>query len=205
MEDFKAFPVTYFFCGGAVLVTLLCQLGLTSPFSLYFSLPLIMKKQWWRIFTCFFFFSATFSIDFIFHILFMYRYCRSLEEGSFRGRPADFFWFILISCTSILILAPILDLPFLGPSLTFAFVYLWSRRNPWARMALFGLFELSAPFLPWALLGVSVMLGSNGIVDLVGIAVGHLYFFLEDMYPQMIPSKRRLLKTPAIMSVFAVP
>jgi Derlin-2/3 len=35
----------------------------------------------------------------------------------------------------------------------------------------------------WVLLGFSVLLGNSPSVDLMGIAVGHLYFFLDDVYP----------------------
>lgn len=50
-------------------------------------------------------------------------------------------------------------------------------------------------------MGFSILLGSSGLVDLLGILVGHVYYFLEDIYPQMIPSRTRLLKTPAIVYV----
>jgi Derlin-2/3 len=42
-------------------------------------------------------------------------------------------------------------------------------------------------------------LGGDGVVDLVGIGVGHLYYFLEDVYPRMLPTRTRLLKTPHFM------
>ena len=48
----------------------------------------------WRLFTNFFFFGAI-SLDFFFHMFFLVRYCRMLEEGSFRGRPADFLLMLL--------------------------------------------------------------------------------------------------------------
>lgn len=41
----------------------------------------------------------------------------------------------------------------------------------------------------------AVMLGSNPLVDLLGMVAGHAYYFLEDVYPRM--TGRRLLKTPA--------
>jgi hypothetical protein len=36
---------------------------------------------------------------------------------------------------------------------------------------------------------------------MLGLAVGHLYYFLEDVYPRMIPSRTRLLKAPYLMCV----
>ena len=35
------------------------------------------------------------GLDFLFHMFFLARYCRLLEEGSFRGRTADFFYMLV--------------------------------------------------------------------------------------------------------------
>jgi Derlin-2/3 len=83
-------PITRSYVTGAIVVTASCSLDLVSPFSLYFNLRLVMVKlQVWRLVTNFFFFGAL-GIDFLFHMFFLARYCRLLEEGSFRGRTVDF-------------------------------------------------------------------------------------------------------------------
>jgi Derlin-2/3 len=46
--------------------------------------------------------------------------------------------------------------------------------------------SFQAPYLPWVLLGFSVLLGNAFSVDLIGMAVGHLYYFLEDVFPQQV-------------------
>jgi hypothetical protein len=90
--------------------------------------------QFWRLFTNFFFFGAKFSLEFLFHMFFLVQYCRSLEEGSFRGRTADFFYMILFGATLLLFIAPFAQMVFLGSSLTFMMVYIWARRNPFGTM-----------------------------------------------------------------------
>jgi Derlin-2/3 len=93
-------------------------------------------------------------------------------------------------------------------------------------MNFFGLLNFSAPYLPFILLAFSVILGdisnamSNNIkllivisfssyiskftignaiyIDLVGIACGHLYWFLEDVFPNQ-PNGRKLIKTPQFL------
>ena len=35
------------------------------------------------------------GLDFLFHMFFLARYCRLLEEGSFRGRTADFLYMLV--------------------------------------------------------------------------------------------------------------
>ena len=70
-----------------------------------------------------------------------------------------------------------------------------------ARMNFLGLFTFTAPYLPWVLLAFSFVLGNNGVVDVVGIGVGHVYYFLEDVYPLMLPSRKRLLATPRLVQL----
>jgi hypothetical protein len=57
---------------------------------------------------------------------------------------------------------------FLGPSLAFAVVYIWSRRNPNMRMSFLGLFTFNAPYLPWVLIGFGLMLGQSPFHDVLG-------------------------------------
>jgi len=66
------------------------------------------------------------------------------------------------------IVAVFVGLVFLGQAFTIMLVYVWSRRNPYVRMNFFGLFSFQAPYLPWVLLGFSLLLGNSVIVDLMG-------------------------------------
>jgi Derlin-2/3 len=89
------------------------------------------------------------------------------------------------------------QIQFLGSSLTFMMVYVWARRNEAVTMSFLGLFVFTAPFLPWVLLAFSWVLGSSPLLDLLGIATGHTYYFLADVYPRF--SGRRPLATPALI------
>lgn len=89
---------------------------------------------------------------------------------------------------------------FLGQAFTIMLVYVWARRNPLVRMNFFGLLTFQAPYLPWVLLGFSLLLGNSVSVDLLGMAVGHIYYFLEDVFPNQ-PGGKRLLKTPTLLQV----
>ena len=94
--------------------------------------------------------------------------------------------------------APFINLQFLGPSLTFMLVYVWARRHQAVTMSFMGMFNFTAPYLPWVLLAFSVVLGSSPVVDLLGMAAGHIYYFFEDVYPR-VTGGRRFLKTPGII------
>ncbi|KAJ3131396.1 hypothetical protein HK101_004724, partial [Irineochytrium annulatum] len=123
-------------------------------------------------------------------MFFTVRYARMLEEGSFRGRTTDFLWLFILAALAIVTLTPLVTtrsttVPFLSSPLTFMLVYIWSRRNPHIRMSFLGLFTFTAPYLPWVLLGFTMVLNSTWPTgDLLGMAVGHVYYFLDDVWPR---------------------
>ncbi|TPX68581.1 hypothetical protein SpCBS45565_g03041 [Spizellomyces sp. 'palustris'] len=197
--------ITRTYVTAVVLTTLACQLDLVSPFHLYFNWTLIWRsRQWWRLITSFLYFG-NFSLDFLFHMFFLVRYSRMLEEGSFRGRTADFLWFLLFGMLATIGMSPLLpartSIPFLSSPLTFMLVYVWSRRNAFIRMNFLGIFTFTAPYLPWVLLGFTILLNNQWPAgDLMGLAVGHVYYFLDDVYPRMeISDGRRLLRAPEFL------
>uniref|UniRef100_A0A8C9LQ00 Derlin n=2 Tax=Boreoeutheria TaxID=1437010 RepID=A0A8C9LQ00_9PRIM len=205
LEYLQIPPVSRAYTTACVLTTAAVQLELITPFQLYFNPELIFKHfQIWRLITNFLFFGPV-GFNFLFNMIFLYRYCRMLEEGSFRGRTADFVFMFLFGGFLMTLFGLFVSLVFLGQAFTIMLVYVWSRRNPYVRMNFFGLLNFQAPFLPWVLMGFSLLLGNSIIVDLLGIAVGHIYFFLEDVFPNQ-PGGIRILKTPSILkAIFDTP
>lgn len=193
----------------AIGITTACFLDFVSPLTLYYNYELILNKgQYWRIITSFLFFGS-FSIDFLFHMYFVVRYCRLLEEGSFRGRTADFLFMIIYGAVVMLICSVSIDffsrIKFLGHPLTFMMMYLWARdpENYHIRMNFFGVITFSAPYFPWVMLIFSLVLGNPIEMDLMGILVGHTYYFLDSVYPQVAAvrgwSLKRIMITPSIL------
>ena len=128
--------------------------------------------QFWRLITTFIYFGPL-SLDLIFHVFFLQRYSRLLEESSGRS-PAHFSWLLAYAATVLLFIAPFLSIPFLGSALSSTLVYIWSRKNPDTRLSFFGFFGFRAPFLPWILILISVALhGSVPKDEILGVIVGH--------------------------------
>mmetsp|Transcript_19453 Transcript_19453/g.29530 ORF Transcript_19453/g.29530 Transcript_19453/m.29530 type:complete len:240 (-) Transcript_19453:1527-2246(-) len=185
MSWYMEIPVvsrTYF--TGAFLTTAACAVDIISPFSLYFNWSLIFKEgQVWRLVTTYLFFGM-FSIEFLFDMFFLVRYCRLLEEGDFRGRTANFVYMMLFGIICITAVAPFANsVPFLGKSIISMMVYVWGRRNEDTKMSFLGFLTFNAPYLPWVILGFSLLMGQSITRDLIGIFVGHVYYFLEFVYP----------------------
>jgi Derlin-2/3 len=83
---------------------------------------------------------------------------------------------------------------YVGHALVFMLLYVWSREFANARVSLMGLVTLQGFWLPWALLAVNTMFGHPFLVDLLGIVVGHFYYFLTVLHPQA--TGHSYLKTP---------
>merc|ERR1712060_713202 len=108
------------------------------------------------------------------------------EEASFHRKTADFVWMHLLCASMLLGLTCLFTEYFLSGAMLSVFIYLFSRRNPTAQMQLMN-FTVRAPYLPWAFTLVSFFLGGEIQDNLMGIAVGHVYYFFEDIYP-LLPS-----------------
>nr|CAB3237434.1 derlin-2-like [Phallusia mammillata] len=191
-------PITRAYTTACFFTTVAVQLEVISPFQIYYNPDLIFKQyQVWRLVTNFLFFGV-FGFNFLFNMIFLYRYCRMLEEGSFRGRTGDFVFMFLLGGTVMCVVGLFVNLVFLGQAFTIMLVYIWSRRNPYIRMSFFGILTFHAPYLPWVLIGFSVMLGNPIIVDVIGIGCGHVYYFLEDVFPEQ-NGGFKIVHTPRIL------
>ncbi|KAJ1907422.1 hypothetical protein IWQ60_011869, partial [Tieghemiomyces parasiticus] len=129
-------------------------------------------------------------------------YMRDLEEGSFGNQSADFLWFLGVACACLLTCSSVAAMPFLAPALSFTVIYVWSRRNPNVQLNLMGLFTFRAPYFPLVMLGLSYLLNNElPVQNVCGLVVGHLYYFLEDVWPLNPASHgQRWLQTPVLFS-----
>eukprot|EP01034_Spumella_vulgaris_P031253 gene31253-38616_t len=70
-------------------------------------------------------------------------------------------------------------------------------------MSFFGVLQFNAPYLPWMLLLFSLVLGNPVEMDVLGIIVGHTYYFLDIVYPQVAEirgwSLKKIIRTPVVL------
>jgi Derlin-2/3 len=126
-----------------------------------------------------------------------------LEEGDFRGRTASYVLMLLFGVANISLVASYINVHFLGSALTFMMAYVWGRRNEDVRMNFLGFLTFNAPYLPFVMLAFSVLIGNAVTMDLIGIAVGHAYYFLEFVYPVMADIRgwkiKRIMQPPILL------
>eukprot|EP00744_Colponema_vietnamica_P009265 GILI01013192.1.p1 GENE.GILI01013192.1~~GILI01013192.1.p1 ORF type:complete len:252 (+),score=58.12 GILI01013192.1:152-907(+) len=200
-EWYKSLPVvTRAYLTGAFVTTVLTSMKLVSPMAMLLDFGAIWHKfQVWRLLSSFLFFGS-FSFNFVFQMFMLVRHFSSLEKHpSFMNRTADFVFFVAFEAIVLMLIAYLFPFPILGPSLVFAVIYVWSKREPLQPVSFFS-FVFQGFYLPWVLLAFSVLIGNSVVPDLLGIAVGHLYFFLKDVMP--VQYGKDFLQTPSFLYRF---
>ena len=211
IEDrFKAMPpITRGWFVAALLTTVATVLGFASPLQLYLDLDLVVNKfHIWRLVTNFIFFGK-FGMPFAFQLYLLCKICYAYEENPFAvgthiagGRSsADFAMLLIISGLIQTGIAYLMGLPFLGPSLVFSVLYVWSRKNAEQPMSFFGI-PFKGIHYPWVMLAFSVILGNSPVTDLIGIFSGHVFYFLVEVVPNFYQDsfpKALMLQTPQLL------
>jgi Derlin-2/3 len=82
---------------------------------------------------------------------------------------------------------------FMGPALVFYVLYVWSRKDPYRQVKLYG-FAFTAWHYPFVLMLVGMLFGGSIVLDIVGVLVGHVYHFLVDVVPKVW--NKTMLRTP---------
>lgn len=88
---------------------------------------------------------------------------------------------------------------FANDGLVFYLAYVWSRKNPRQSVSFWGN-EINATFVPWVMLALTFFVGRPIFLALMGIAIGHLFYFLVDVLPDS--HNVDLLHTPKFLVNF---
>ncbi|PRP85547.1 putative Der1-like family [Planoprotostelium fungivorum] len=174
--------------------TLASAFGLASPLYLVL-IPerIFYNYEIYRIVTCFFLYFLGFP--FLMDMVFLINYGVQLEQNNF-SNTADYVYFLLTGSLVLLLGGLVLDINLLGPGLIRMIIYVWARKNPDIPMTfMFGL-RFQSFWLPWVMMAFNMLMGGSPYSDLLGIVVGHLYYFLTVIYPNT--SGKRLLQTPEV-------
>lgn len=193
---FFEMPVcTRWWTTATVATGILVQCQVLTPFQLFYSFRAVWQKQqvrtnlwplrssntrtdivvihqFWRLITTFIYFGPL-SLNLVFHIFFIQRYARMLEESA--ASAAHFSWMLAYTAVTLLAVAqPMFNQAFLASTLSSTLVYIWARRNPDTRLSFLGVLTFTAPWLPWVLIAFNVILHGHWPKDeLCGVAVGH--------------------------------
>ena len=170
-------------CATAIAVTY----EVVTPLDLYFSKDLTFRRgQWWRLLSSFLYFDQI-SINFFFHMHFLYMFSRRLEEHFYLRKWGEYLYFLARAAACLLLISTVAELPFLSWSMAELILYVWSRRYPDEHLSLYGLLVIPAPYLPFAMIVLAYSMGgaSHVLVDCAGLLVGHTLWYFSDVFPRI--------------------
>ncbi|CAG8445404.1 5682_t:CDS:2 [Dentiscutata erythropus] len=91
----------------------------------------------------------------------------------------------------------LLSISLLNQCLVMAIIYLWAQEFREAVVTfMFGL-RFKGSYFPWVLLLFDVLRGGDVLSTAIGIIAGHIYYYLQDLYPAA--GGPRLLNTPQLL------
>ena len=133
-----------------------------------------------------FIFAGGFSFNFAMHVYVLYENCKRYEMNPFNtgggGNSSDFLWMMIIGMIMIMSMTYFFPMEMLADPIVFYIVYVWSRRSPDTQLSIYGL-KLKSLYLPWAFIAIRLIMGGSIVEPLIGIACGHIYYFLVDVLP----------------------
>merc|ERR1719198_824090 len=197
-------PITRWYFATVLLLTAAASFGVINPAQLTLDLPRLWQKfEVWRIPTSFAFFGG-FSFPLLIQLYMLVQYSERYEASPFNtgggGTTADYAWMLAFGMMVMMALALVMPgLVLFGPSMVFMILYMWARKNPESPASMFG-FQLQAFYLPWALVAFHILIGNSVFMPLLGIGVGHLYYFLVDVAPEQAGID--IIKTPGFVVDF---
>lgn len=199
-EFFSSIPqMTKYICGFSFGLTLMSSLKIVNAYSflLFPAFVFSSKLQLWRLLTSLVYLGS-FSLNYVFNFLFLLNFMQNLEKDHYENRKGDFVFLLLFGFFFLIIIGIFMGLPLLSYAFMSYIVYIWCNLNPTRDVALFLIpIQVKAIYFPWALLALHSLMGASPLDDIIGILVGHLFYFLDVKYPET--SGKRFLKTPEFL------
>jgi len=202
MSDFstwyKQIPqFTRYWLTATVGFSVLGKLGIIPVQFLYLDSTYVFQKfQLWRLATSLFFYPTGFH--FLMNCFFLYNYSSRLEKDHYLGSPGDYLYLLIFNWACCALVGIFSSFPFLMDPMVLSVLYVWCQLNRDVIVSFWFGTRFKAMYLPWVLLGFNMLMSNGSLFAIVGILVGHLYFFLKFTYPQELGGSN-FLETPAFI------
>jgi Derlin-2/3 len=196
---YKTPPITRFYLSFSIAITLLSYFFNNNnwPKSLTFDLvSFLFRFHWWKFFTGFLFIGQL-DLFYPLTVQFVWQHMSQLEKLSIK-QPDQFFTMLVFGAGTLVLLYSFAGIStmFLGHNLATYLVYIWSREFEGMDVNFMDICTLKSESLPWFFCLQSLLLEQEiPIADLIGIVVGHLYWYLKQ--------KKRIRAPMALQDFFA--
>lgn len=197
---FEGMPLlTRHWFGLSVALPLASKIGLLPLQYVALTPDFLSRFHLWKPITALFSYPITRQTGFHFltNLYFLYSYSLRLENDTFNGRTADYLFMLVFNWASIAILSYFMSIPLLMDSMVMSVMYVWCQLNKDMVVNFWFGTRFKAALLPWVLLGFNVVINGGGVLEIIGIIVGHLYYFLMFIYPDEYGGER-YLETPSL-------
>ncbi|XP_072948422.1 derlin-1 [Epargyreus clarus] len=164
----------------------------------------IYRFQIWRGFTALFFYpiGPSTGFHFLINCYFLYNYSQRLETSTFAGKPADYFYMLLFNWACCLIIGLLVNLSILMDAMVLSVLYVWCQLNKEVIVNFWFGSRFKAMYLPWVLFAFNLIINGGGVMELLGILIGHVAFFLLFQYPQEFGGPALLTPPPFLKQIF---
>jgi Derlin-1 len=129
---------------------------------------------------------------------FLYQYSIRLETDHYKTTPGDYLFLLIFNSLCCIMIGLAVELYFLMDPLVLSVLYVWCQLNKEVVVSFWFGTRFQAKYLPWVLLAFNLILTSGHMYSIIGIFVGHLYYFLKFQYPQEMGGQQ-FLNTPSIL------
>jgi len=180
-------PITRAYLIFSITANICCFINIIKPMDLFLNFQLVFYHlNLWRLFSHIFFFGKI-GLKAIFYIFFFARYSKALESFSFHGKKFVYLYLLFTGNSMMLLLKLFVpEASFLGPGITFMIVYIWGKKNAQQQINLVNLLHIRGSSLPLILMFSGWFMKQKTLkLDIMGVIAGHLYYFLEEIYPRM--------------------
>ncbi|BET00338.1 Der1-like family [Nesidiocoris tenuis] len=196
---FKSIPfVTRHWLAFTVGLTLIGKFGIVGGqhLILWYE-PFINQFQIWRPITALFYYplSPKTGFHFLINCYFLYNYSVRLETSEYAGKRGDYFFLLFFNWLACVVLGLAMDIYLLMDPMVLSVLYIWCNLNRDTIVSFWFGSRFKAIYLPWVLLAFNAIVAGGGVMELVGIIVGHLYYFLMYTYPREMGGPT-LISTP---------
>lgn len=178
--------ITKYWFTADVVLPLASRMGLIDGNNLVLVPELIWKRfHIWRPLTALSFFPiAMGGFHYLMMLYFLYSYSVRIEREEFTGKPADMAYMLLIIGSASVLVGILMNMMILFEIPIIAVLYVWCQLNKDVMVRFFFGVTLKAQYLPWVLCLFNMIVKGGGMMELIGIFVGHIYFFLKFRYAQ---------------------
>lgn len=170
---------------------------IVDVYDIFFSFSIAKKNnEWYRVLTANLFFGG-FKLQTISMMFAFGQFSSMVESSIMSNHPFDFIIMILFGMSMNILSSPLTNDMLFGPTLTAFMFYYWSKHYSDQSMNVMGLpINVKAIYVPFIYLLLALYEGGirNAMAEIVGLLIGHLYYYLHDILDLRFGIK--VLRTP---------